>query len=135
MNKPLVKPEQKNKSRHDVLIADADESSRENIKNVCEKMKCFRFVVTAKDGSEAAAKINRQKFKLIIMELDLPKKTGLELIRIIQNSENKLSSVIAVSSEVGQGQLKELVSKGLRQIMVKPLKPENLMAKIQNMLR
>lgn len=134
MNKPLVEPEQKKTTTtHDVLIIDADEASRESIKKVCEKMERFRFIVTAKDGSEASAKLQKQKFKLIVMELNLPKKNGLELIKIIQNSQNDIKNVMVVSSEIGQDQLKALLSNGLKQIMVKPFEPENLAAKIRNM--
>lgn len=133
MNGPLVEPVKKRASVYDVLIIDPDTESVEKLKKICEQMECFRYIITAKDGSEASAKLNKQKFKLILMEMNLPKKNGLELIKIIESSENNLKSVMVVASEIAKEQIELLLAKGLKQILVKPINPENLTLRIKKL--
>ena len=134
MSGPLVEKEIKSKTNYDVLIVESDDECSNLILKVCQQLGHFRSIVTAKDGRDATAKLNNQKFKLIFMDLNAPKKSGHELIKVIENGENSLSSVIVTSQEIAQDQLKALMQKGVKQMMLKPFGPENLIVKIQGMI-
>lgn len=50
-------------------------------------------VTVAKDGEEAISIANRQSFDLILLDIMLPKLTGLEVLKEIKKAESKIKSV------------------------------------------
>jgi DNA-binding response OmpR family regulator len=61
----------------------------------------FRLII-AKDGEEAIAKIKSSKPDLIILDIVMPKKSGIEVIEEIKNDPETKDIPIIVISNLGQ---------------------------------
>src|SRR5690606_8269918 len=71
--------------RLSVLVADDSITTRTLEKNILETA---GFIVTvAIDGEEAWQKVSEQHFDVVISDVEMPKMTGLELVRMIKGSE------------------------------------------------
>ncbi|MFA6238298.1 MAG: response regulator [Bacteriovorax sp.] len=105
----------------DVLIVDDDPAICELLKNYCDKMGCFRHVLIANDGSIASIKMRNQKFAVIMIDLKLPKKSGIDLIRELnEKSTNRKNSILVVSGTIVQTDLEKLIELGIRNFLPKP---------------
>ncbi len=105
----------------DVLIVDDDVAICEILKEYCKEMGCFRNILVANDGSSASTKMRNQKFALIIVDMKLPKKSGIDLIRELDDkSLNKRSNVLVVSGTLDKTLFEKLLALGVKGFMPKP---------------
>jgi len=105
----------------DCLIVEDDQTVREALKLYCEKLKVFRTIVTAEDGSVAIKKLGKQHFSLILLDIAMPKKSGIQVLESIKKSEeNSVDNVLIISGTLDQGALKQIVDMGVRDFLVKP---------------
>jgi len=65
----------------DVIISDDESSVLDVLEMYCENLGCFRNIIKAKDGSEASKKLANQKFCLILLDINMPRKTGVDIIK------------------------------------------------------
>ena len=115
------KVEKKKPSKGDVLIVDDDPGICEILKQYCENMGCFRNILVAADGSIAATKMRNQKFSLMIFDMKLPKKSGLDLIRELDDkSINQRNCVLVVSGTLDKTVIEKVAALGVRSILPKP---------------
>ena len=70
-------PQENKKPLGDVLIVDDDADLCNIVKSYCKNMGCFRNILIANDGSNASAKMRNQKFALILLDVNMPKKKGM----------------------------------------------------------
>ncbi|MCS7151675.1 MAG: response regulator transcription factor [Endomicrobia bacterium] len=92
-------------------------------------------VITAKDGQQALEKIAQSIPDLIILDALLPKKSGYEVVKTLQQSHKKIP-IIVVS-----GQLKDLsmqmmfkMEPNVKDFLTKPVQPDLLLSKIHSLL-
>lgn len=105
----------------DVLIVDDDPGICEILKEHCKEMGCFRNILVANDGSIASTKMRNQKFALIIVDMKLPKKSGIDLVRELdEKSLNKRSSVMVVSGTLDKTLFDKLLALGVKTFVPKP---------------
>lgn len=130
----LVEPEQKKRTAFDVLIIDDDPEVLDVMKEHCAKLNYFRNVVVARDGAEAFIKLSNQRFRLILLDLKLPKKSGVDLLKQLKTTANRLNDVVIVSGMVGPAETQVLLKSGIRHIMVKPFREEDFISKIKTIL-
>lgn len=130
----VIEAEKKPTTLHDVLIIDDDIDVLEHIKALCLKINYFRNIVIAKDGLEAMAKLSNQKFRLVILDLKLPKKSGVDILKQVKLTENRLENIVVVSGMVGPAETQVLLKSGIRHIMVKPFKEEDFLNKVKTIL-
>ncbi|MCF8338496.1 MAG: response regulator transcription factor, partial [Bacteroidales bacterium] len=92
-----------------------------------EKLKSEGFSVQkAEDGREAYKLLKKKKYNLIITDLLMPFRTGLELIDFIRN-ERKMNIPIIVFSKVQmEGTVLTAFAMGADDYMVKPFSPNEL---------
>lgn len=119
----------------DVLIVEDDPSICEILQNYCKNMGCFRNVLIANDGSMASNKMRNQKFALILIDLKLPKKGGLDLIRELDDkSVNRRSSIMVVSGTLDKTALEKIVALGVRNFLPKPFDEAGFQEKVLKVL-
>lgn len=119
----------------DVLIVDDDPAICELLKNYCLKMGCFRNILVSGDGSSASSKMRNQKFALIMIDLKLPKKSGIDLIRELnEKSTNKKSSVLAISGSILHSDLEKLIELGIKNFLQKPFEEAVFQEKVSKLL-
>jgi len=92
-------------------------------------------VTTAVDGVDGVAKLNQDKFDVIISDLNMPNMNGIELIKAAkQNSQNKFAPVIMLTTEAGDDMKQQGKSAGAKVWVVKPFKPDQLLGVIQKLI-
>ena len=89
---------------------------------------------TAKDGEEAWTALQNQKYSLLITDNQMPRLTGLELIRKLRR-HHMLVPVILASTSVHLLPADELPRLQCRVIMAKPFTPEQLLSAVYKVLR
>ncbi len=90
----------------------------------------IELVAEAADGEEAVAVARRVRPDVILMDMVLPKKNGIEATReILENNSN--IKVIACSTEGQQGLLLRALDAGCINFIEKPFKAEDLILAIR----
>lgn len=93
-------------------------------------------VIQAVDGEEALEKLEDQPVKMVITDLNMPKMDGLELIRKIrQNPSYKFIPIIMLTTESQESMKSEGKSAGATGWIVKPFKPEQLLAVVKKVMK
>ena len=95
-------------------------------------------VIAAKDGIEAFNLFKRVLVDLIITDIVMPGKDGLELIRDIRKQNNTIPIIAISGSETLKNDksfyLKISGSLGANRIMEKPIKPDDLLKEIKKLI-
>ena len=113
-----------------ILVVDDDDGIRSLVKKYLVENNYL--VTTAKDAEDASKKIEIIKFDLIILDIMMPGKSGLDFI---QDNHKRLETPIILLT--AKGEAKERV-KGLEtgadDYLPKPFEPKELVLRIQNIL-
>ena len=113
-----------------ILVVDDDDRIRELVKQYLLENKYL--VTTAKDAFDAKNKIEIIKFDLIILDIMMPKKSGLEL-----TSEIKKEIELPIILLTAKGETSERVTGlefGADDYLSKPFEPKELLLRIRNIL-
>lgn len=123
-------------NRPSVLIVDDNQSILEVLKEVLTDSKKFKMVVCANNGSDALTKISNQEFGLVILDLNMPKLGGLEFLKSVYGKGilNKTHVLVASGTLDGEN-IKDIVAMGIKNFIVKPYSNENLLTKIDEILK
>ena len=114
-----------------ILIVDDFSTMRRIIKNILRQLG-FTNVQEADDGSTAWPKIQSEPFDLIITDWNMPKMSGLELLKAIRSDENlKDLPVLMVTAEALKENIIEAVKAGVSNYIVKPFTAETMQEKLQ----
>lgn len=70
-----------------VLIADDHSIVREGLKQILKQVISNALIEEAKNGDEALDRLKTQEYKLVIMDISMPGKNGLDVLKIIKDSE------------------------------------------------
>jgi two-component system chemotaxis response regulator CheY len=128
-------PDKKKQLRGDVLIIDDDASICEILKGYCENMGCFRNILIAQDGSIASSKLRNQKFALILLDLKMPKKGGLDLLREMDDkSLNSKNNILVVSGALDKTAVEKIIATGVKSFLPKPFTEADFQEKILKIL-
>lgn len=77
---------------YSILITDDDRGSREALQDLCESQG-FRAVLAA-DGDEAIAVVQAEPIHLAILDMHMPKLTGLETLQIVRQINSLLPAIL-----------------------------------------
>ncbi len=92
-------------------------------------------VIEAADGSDALTKLTGQKVNLIISDVNMPKMDGISFVRELKTRPAyKFTPVMMLTTESQQEKKAEGQAAGARAWMVKPFKPEALLAAVQKLV-
>jgi two-component system phosphate regulon response regulator OmpR len=113
-----------------ILVVDDDDRIRELVKQYLLENKYL--ITTAKDAFDAKNKIEIIKFDLIVLDIMMPKKSGLEL-----TSEIKEETDLPIILLTAKGEASERVAGlefGADDYLSKPFEPKELLLRIRNIL-
>ena len=79
---------------HNVLIVDPHPTMRKGIRQLLKDEFRSLEAEEAKDASSALSKVNQQPWDLIIVEVDLPGRSGLELLEALKGSTRRTSALV-----------------------------------------
>ncbi len=114
-----------------ILVVDDFATMRKIIKNILTQLG-FKNIVEADDGTTALEVLKKQKVDLIISDWNMPKMSGIELLKAVRGDENlKDIKFIMVTAEAQKDNVVEAIKHGVNQYVVKPFTPETLKEKLE----
>ena len=114
-----------------ILVVDDDESIRSLVKKYLNERK---YLVTTADNAEnASEKISVIKFDLIILDIMMPGKSGLEFIQ--ENKKKIETPVILLTAKGNPNERVEGLEIGADDYLPKPFEPKELILRIQNIIK
>tara|TARA_Y100000758_G_scaffold34499_1_gene22630 strand:- start:349 stop:1026 length:678 start_codon:yes stop_codon:yes gene_type:complete len=113
-----------------ILIVDDDDRIRILVKQYLQDNNYL--VTTAKDAFDAKNKIDLIKFDLIVLDIMMPKKSGLEFTGELKK-ENKVP-IILLTAKGETDERVEGLERGADDYLGKPFEPKELLLRIKNIL-
>ena len=114
-----------------ILVVDDDEGIRTLVKKYLNENNYL--VTTANSAEDAFEKIQIIKFDLIILDIMMPGKSGLEFIK--ENQKKLDTPVILLTAKGGANERVEGLEVGADDYLPKPFEPKELILRIQNIIQ
>jgi len=113
-----------------ILVVDDDKGIRELVKEYLDQK---NFITsTAKDADDAIEKTKFMKFDLIILDIMMPGKTGLDFLK---ENKGKLDTPVILLTAKGEAADRiEGLETGADDYLAKPFEPRELILRIRNIL-
>ena len=113
-----------------ILVVDDDNGIRTLVKRYLDDNNFL--VTTAKSAEDASEKIKIIKFDLIVLDIMMPGKNGLEFI---EENKNKLDTpIILLTAKGGTEERVEGLEVGADDYLPKPFEPKELLLRIKNII-
>ena len=114
-----------------ILVVDDDDRIRDLVKQYLTDNKYL--ITTAKDAFEAKEKIEIVKFDLVVLDIMMPKKSGLELTSEMKKREVNLPIILLTAKGLADERITGLEF-GADDYLSKPFEPKELLLRIKNIL-
>ena len=114
-----------------ILVVDDDEGIRTLVKKYLNENNYL--VTTANSAEDAFEKVQIIKFDLIILDIMMPGKSGLEFIK--ENQKKLDTPVILLTAKGEANERVEGLEVGADDYLPKPFEPKELILRIQNIIR
>jgi two-component system chemotaxis response regulator CheY len=117
-----------------VLAVDDFPTMRRIVKTLLRQLG-YNNVAEAEDGQVALAKLKQEKFDLVLLDWNMPRMTGLELLKVIRADDNLQNTpVVMITAEGRKEDVLEAVKAGVNNFIVKPFTAETLEEKLNKVL-
>jgi two-component system sensor histidine kinase BarA len=106
-----------------------------NLKLVCTLLEDLGIEVsTATDGLEAVAQVEKTKFDLIIMDIQMPNMSGLEATQAIRKMEKNgvQTPIVALTAHALADEKEHMLQQGMNDYLTKPLQESQLIRTIEH---
>ena len=113
-----------------ILVVDDDDGIRSLVKKYLNENNFL--VTTANSAEDASEKIKIIKFDLIILDIMMPGKNGLEFIQ--ENKKNLSAPIILLTAKGQANERVEGLETGADDYLPKPFEPKELLLRIKNIL-
>ena len=114
-----------------ILVVDDDEGIRSLVKKYLNENNFL--VTTAKNAEDATEKIEIINFDMIILDIMMPGKSGLQFIK--DNINKILTPIILLTAKGTAGERVEGLEIGADDYLPKPFEPKELLLRIKNILK
>lgn len=116
-----------------ILIADDKATSRELLRTVLERQ--GYAIIEAADGEEALQKARAETPDLILLDLQMPRRTGYEVLgELRRDPRHAALPIIAITASAMQGDRERALAAGFTSYLTKPVALAQLRAQIQSLL-
>ena len=114
-----------------ILVVDDFATMRRILKNILKQLG-FKNLVEADDGTTAWEILEGQSIDLIISDWNMPKMTGLELLKTVRASDDyKDIPFLMVTAEAQKQNVLDAVQAGVSNYVVKPFTAEQISDKLE----
>ena len=121
------------RSPHTVLIADDEPSVRMLVQATIDPD--GYNVIEATDGNEAWALIQEQRPSLVLLDVRMPGRTGLDILRAIRSEPNLVGTkVIMLTASAQESEINAGLVAGADFYLTKPFSPRDLLSKVDEAL-
>lgn len=115
-----------------ILVVDDAAFMRMMVKDALTK-NGYSDVIEAADGSIACSLFESEKPDLVIMDITMPNKTGIEALRDIKAADAN-AKVIMCSAMGQEAMVVEAIKLGALDFIVKPFKPDRIIQAVTKVL-
>ncbi|MGA7876386.1 MAG: sigma-54 dependent transcriptional regulator [Desulfoferrobacter sp.] len=113
-----------------ILVVDDEEGAREALELILED----RYAVeTAEDGKLALSKIQKVYFELVLLDVNMPKITGIEVLKRIKEYDDSID-VIMVSAADRAREATDSINCGAYDYITKPFDSEEILDCVQRVM-
>ena len=119
-----------NKFSSHILVVDDDDGIRDLVKQYLSENNFL--ITTAKNAEEAKEKISIIKFDLIVLDIMMPGKTGLEFT--LENKDKINTPIILLTAKGEAAERIKGLEVGADDYLPKPFEPKELILRIKNIL-
>lgn len=112
------------RKKNDVLVTDSAKNSREAVTEIFSS--AGYNVTSAASGSETIELLTRETFDLIVCDVDHPRSSGLEVVRMA-HALNQKAKILVVSSSGDTSVRKKMKKEGAFDLLDKPLRKATLL--------
>ena len=118
-----------------VLVVDDFATMRRILKNILKQIG-FTKIIDADDGSTALAMLKKNKVDLIISDWNMPKVSGLELLKAVRSDESiKDMPFLMVTAEAQKDSVVQAIQAGVSNYVVKPFTPDTIKEKLEQIFK
>ncbi len=114
-----------------VLIVDDHAGVRRFLQAVLKKAADIEVIGEAQNGREALNLVNRLKPDVMLLDIEMPGMTGLEVARELQARKSKVG-VLAISAYNDRSYIRNMLANGAAGYLVKEQVPGNLIQAIRD---
>jgi len=122
---------QKNRYQYTLLAVDDNLNALEIIKRNLERIGCK--VITRSSVKSAVEVLNDLEIDLVITDLKMPKHSGLDLIRYVNENFNKIGIIMITGYPSIEGAV-QAIKTGAQEFLAKPFTDEELLSAVQKIL-
>jgi len=112
-----------------ILVTDDDATTRQMVRGVLKK--AGHDVATASDGMSALRAIQKRKFDLVLLDIWMPRMTGLGLIGHLHGEKN-IPKIVVMTSDSTSDTLLDALRGRVYQYLKKPLDSTMLLTTVEN---
>ncbi len=116
-----------------IAIADDDKEIVDYLDNIVQKH--GHLTVGFNDGTALTSGLLRDTFDLLILDWNMPGKTGLQILEWIADSLDERPPVIMMTSRSAKQDISEALNAGADDYITKPEDPDVIAARVNAMLR
>ena len=116
-----------------IAIADDDKDVLEFLTNIAEEQ--GHVVVGHSDGNGLANSLLRDTFDLVILDWNMPGKTGMQILEWMENAVDDRPPVIMMTSRTAKQDISDALNAGADDYIAKPEDPAVIAARINAILR
>ena len=113
-----------------ILIADDEEGIRESLGLILIDEYDVAF---AKDGEEAVAKMSRESFALVLLDIKMPKLDGLDIVKRLQGN-GRHAPIVMLTAYQSVELAKEAIKLGAVDYLPKPFEREQVLRAVHSVL-
>lgn len=116
-----------------ILIVD-DSASLRQVVNIALSNAGYD-VLEACDGRDALSKLDGRKIHLMISDVNMPNMDGITFLKAVKELPSyKFTPIIMLTTEAGEEKKREGQAAGARAWVVKPFKPEQMLAAVSKLI-
>jgi len=115
-----------------ILIVDDSSFMRQILRDLITKKYADAEILEAKDGNEAIEQYRAHRPELLLLDLIMPEKDGMEVLKEIGHDSGK--KIVVVSSVGQEEMIKQAGSLGADAYVVKPFDEKELLGTVNQVL-
>ncbi len=91
-------------------------------------------VETAEDGNKAIELLKMNDYELVVADIHLPYRSGLELVKFLRSDQGKDTPVLVLTAFSEPQMMRQAGELGISDYIIKPFDPVDLVKRIKSIL-